>query len=207
MDNLNNLIRLTKKEVKAAGDMLARAFIDEPYEVYLTPNESKRKKRLIHSFRFMVKYLVLYGEVYATSSNLEGIAGWLPSRAALDSTWRVIRCGGIGLLFRVGIAYSRKQLALQKLFLQKETQYAPFPHYYLIPLGVDPIFQGKGFASKLMKPMLAWLDKNQLPSYLETELEKNVLMYQHFGYEIVEKGTILDTDVTYWCMLRKPKIE
>ena len=88
-------------------------------------------------------------------------------------------------------------------FDEKEKRHAPFPHYYLAPLGVDPEFQKLGYASKLMRPMLAWLDEKQIPSYLETELKKNVLMYEHFGYKIVENGTILDTDAPYWCMIRK----
>ena len=177
MDDLNGLIRLKKNLVKLAGKMLARAFINEPYEVYCTPDEIKRRKRLTHAFTFVMKYGVRYGKVYTTSSKLEGIAGWLPSRNALGSFWKAIRTGAIGFLFRVGIGYARKQLALQKFFDEKEKRHAPFPHYYLAPLGVDPEFQKQGYASKLMKPMLAWLDENQSPSYLETELEKNFLMY------------------------------
>ena len=203
LTDLNGLFQLTKKHVKPAAQMLARAFIHEPYEVYLTPDESKRIKRLTHVFTFLMKYNILYGVAYATSPNLEGVAGWLHSRNALDSYWKVIRSGAIGLLFKVGITYARQQLALQNLFTEKEKINAPFPHWYLVPLGVDPQYQGNGYASKLLRPTLAWLDTEQLPCYLETELEKNVEIYEHFGFEIVEKGTILDTDVPFWCMLRK----
>ena len=202
-DDLNNLFRLTKKQVKPAGRMLARAFINEPYEVYLTPDESKRQKRLTHIFTFVMKYVVRYGEVYATSSNIEGIAGWINSRNSLGAKWKAIRSGAIGLLFRVGIRYARKQLALQNYFEEKEKIHVPFPHWYLVPLGVDPEFQGKGFASKLLRPMLDRIDQEHLPTYLETELEQNISIYQHFGFEVVESGTILETDAPYWCMLRK----
>ncbi len=202
-EDLNDLVRLSKSQAKVAGRMLARTFINEPYEVYLTPDENKRKKRLVHLYTYVMKFAILYGEAYATSPKLEGVAGWLPP-GALGSVWKTIRSGGIGLLFRIGLSHTRKELALIDLFQEEERRHAPFLHWYLTLIGVDPEFQGQGYASKLMRPMLARLDQERVPSYLETELKETVLLYEHFGFEVVKSGTILDTDVPYWCMIRKP---
>jgi hypothetical protein len=50
--------------------------------------------------------------------------------------------------------------------------------------------------------MLARIDKEGLPSYLETQEEKNVPLYEHFGFKVLEEVNIPDLDVTNWAMLR-----
>ncbi|MFW9827259.1 MAG: hypothetical protein ACFFEY_06710 [Candidatus Thorarchaeota archaeon] len=44
-----------------------------------------------------------------------------------------------------------------------------------------------------------------MPSYLETNNEKNLSFYQRYGFEIIEHTIIPETYVPLWCMLRKPK--
>ncbi len=83
---------------------------------------------------------------------------------------------------------------------------APFRHWFLWALGVDPRFRGKGYASKLLKPMFAKIDMESLPCYVETMDEKGVSIYQHYGFEVVEKSTIPRTNLNIWAMLRsKPE--
>ena len=79
---------------------------------------------------------------------------------------------------------------------------APFKHWYLQEIGVDPQFKGKGYAGKLLRPMFARIDEEGLPCYLETEDEKNVTLYEHFGFRMVEKSAIPETKLTSWAMLR-----
>lgn len=80
---------------------------------------------------------------------------------------------------------------------------APFKHWFLQIIGVDPEFQGKGYAGKLLRPMLSRIDEEGLACYLETLDERNVLLYEHFGFRVVEKATIPKTSLTSWAMLRE----
>jgi ribosomal protein S18 acetylase RimI-like enzyme len=79
----------------------------------------------------------------------------------------------------------------------------PYRHWFLQTIGVDPKFQGKGFGSKLLRPILTRLDKENLPCYLETIDEKNVPIYENYGFKIIEKSDIPETEFTNWAMLRK----
>ena len=79
---------------------------------------------------------------------------------------------------------------------------APFKHWFLQTIGIAPQFQGKGYAGKLLRPMLSKIDEEGLPCYLETLDEQNVLLYEHFGFKVIEKSTILETKLTNWAMLR-----
>jgi predicted GNAT family N-acyltransferase len=51
--------------------------------------------------------------------------------------------------------------------------------------------------------MFARLDKEKLPCFLETQSEKNVKIYKRYGFRVVEKGAIPDTEIPHWAMLRE----
>ncbi len=74
---------------------------------------------------------------------------------------------------------------------------------FIFPIGVDPIYQGKGYASLLLRAKFVELDKQNIPCYLETNKKGNISLYQHFGFDVVEEGIIPGTTIPYWAMLRK----
>jgi len=201
--DLNNLFRLTMAQIKPAAEMIARAFQDSPGIVYYFPDEYERKKSLPYSFQYIVRRGVLYGEVYATSPNLEGVAVWLPSDNTRMTMWRAIRSSGLSMLLKVGKKNLSPLTSLGAYLSSIHKRCAPFRHWYLVGLGVDPAHQGKGHASTLLKAMFARIDKEHLPCYLETQNEKNVPIYQHYGFKVVDESTVPDTTVTNWAMLRE----
>jgi ribosomal protein S18 acetylase RimI-like enzyme len=81
---------------------------------------------------------------------------------------------------------------------------APFAHVYLQSLGVDPAFQGKVHAGRLLRHMLARLDAAGTPCYLDTLDEQNVALYEHFGFSVVETTKVPGSDAPMWAMLRNP---
>ena len=80
---------------------------------------------------------------------------------------------------------------------------APFKHWFLQAIGVAPQIQGEGYAGKLLRPMLARMDEEGIPCYLETLEEQNVPLYEHFGFEVIEKSNVPETSLTNWAMLRE----
>ncbi len=79
---------------------------------------------------------------------------------------------------------------------------APFKHWFLQAIGVDPQLQGRGYASKLLRPMLARIDEEGLPCYLDTLEGQNVRLYEHFGFKVIEESNVPNTNLTNWAMLR-----
>jgi ribosomal protein S18 acetylase RimI-like enzyme len=201
--DLNDLMRLDKSQLKPAAAMMARAFHDNPGSVYFFPDVSQRKSKLPHLFRLLVRYGLLYGEVYATSPKLEGVAVWLPSEKSYRTLWRNIRSGGLFLLFKAGRAAAAREYALGEYFESMRQRCAPAAYWYLLLLGVDPVYQGKGYASILLRAMLVRVGQERLPCYLETLTEKDVSIYRHLGFEVVEEGVVPGTGVTVRAMLRK----
>jgi len=202
--NLKDLFRLTKTQIKPAARMFARAFHDDPVFSYFIPDAFKRKNKSPFIFEFIIRYGLLYGEAYATSPNLEGVVMWLPYEKAEMTLWRIIRSGGFSLYFRVGKDVVSRMIFYTEYAYCLQARLAPFPHWYGFLMGVDPVFQGKGHASALIKPMLDRLDRKHLPCYLETHKEKNVSIYKHYGFELIHEETIPRTSINHWIMLRKP---
>ena len=58
------------------------------------------------------------------------------------------------------------------------------------------------YAGALLRPVLARMDEDGLPCYLCTQNPENVPLYQHFGFEVVEEGTVPDSDIRHWAMMR-----
>jgi ribosomal protein S18 acetylase RimI-like enzyme len=201
--DLNNLFRLTKAQIKPAAEMLTRAFQDNPGLVYYFPDESERKNKSHHLHQFMLCYGLIYGEVYATSPNLEGLAVWLPSENVNMSLWRVIRSGGLSMIYKLGSKAASQVRPFGDYVSSIHKRHAPFRHWYLLGLGVDPDYQGQGYASTLLKAMFTRIDKERLPCYLETQNPNNVPIYQHYGFKVVEESIVPNTKVTNWAMLRE----
>ena len=200
----NNLIHLDKAQIKPAAEMLARAFQDDQLYTYFFPNLIERKTKLHVFFEGSLRYGIVYGEVYTTSSNLEGVAFWLPSEKGF-TIWRMIRSGFLSLLLRSGKKVISKMMAFSDYASPIHKSHTPFRHWYLMYIGVESMFQGKGYASALIKPMLTRIDQEYLPCFLETQNEKNVHIYQNFGFKVVEVGTIPGTNINHWAMLRDKK--
>jgi ribosomal protein S18 acetylase RimI-like enzyme len=197
------LIRLEKAFIRPAVLMLTRAFQHDPFNEYAYPDAAEREAKIPYAYEFVLRYGIRYGEIYATSSRLEGIAGWLPSKYAFMPWWRMLLSGAFWPGLRMGIEAGRRMQRFDDFVEKKHRQLAPFPHWYLMVLGVDPEFQGKGYASRLLRGTLPRIDAEGLPCYLETYGERNVAIYQHFGFKTIDEFTIPGTTVSLCAMLRE----
>ena len=203
-NDLNSLFRLTKSNIKNASKVAAKAYFEADDFSTFSTNPTERKKYITKTMSMTFRYSLKFGEVYATSQNLEGIAAWLPFNHTKIPIWQYIRFGMIPVIIGVGKKVRKELLYFDKLGKEKHKQYASFPHIYLYNLAVDPDHQGKGWASVLLNPMLAKADKEKLPCYLETG-DRNVPLYKHFGFEVIERVSVAEFDDVMWIMMRYNK--
>ncbi|TFG28208.1 MAG: N-acetyltransferase [Promethearchaeota archaeon] len=204
-NRLNNLFRFNQANINLAGKVCTKAYFEDPLFCWFFPELSKRSKYLSVLFNVGFRYCQNYGEVYATSSNIEGVASWLPYNKSKISFAQMIRFGFLPLILKAGIKNLKKMNLYDKFCQKMHKEHANFSHYYLYNIAVDPEYQGKGYASKLIRPMLARFDEQNLPCYLETQIEKNVSIYQHFDFDVLEKALIPEANLNSWSMLRKIK--
>ncbi len=198
------MLKLEKKHIKPVSLMLSRAFKDDLKDVFPDPEERRVKTPYVNEFLLLRDYS--NSRAFITSPQLEGIAVWMHSdKRNKRPFWRILTSGAIWPAMKIGIKALRKMQALDKYIERKHKELAPFKHWYLAMLAVDPQHQGKRYASRLLNEMLSYIDEESLHCYLETEGEKNVSMYQHFGFEVVDEFIVPGTKDKLVAMLRKPK--
>jgi ribosomal protein S18 acetylase RimI-like enzyme len=202
-DQTNKLLRLTLKERDAGAAVLGRAFTEYELLRYYFHDETQRRA-VADTFVFIALSVCLkYGEVYATSEKLEGVAAWLPPGKAPFGSWQMMRSVPLSALFRFGRQGANRLRSYGAYVDRLHRKLVPYPHWYLQIIGVGPAYQGQGFSSRLLRPVLERIDRERMPCYLETNAEKNVAIYRRFGFEVVSEDTLPGTEVTSFAMLRK----
>lgn len=207
---IEELYLLKKKDVKKAMVTLTRAFHEDPLIQLIFPNPEERKRYSQVFWKFMIKDGIKYGEVYSSTSKIEGVAKWLPPGKEHMGIWRTIRSGGIKMGIVLTKQKDERKLSPRKIekitdnIIRIHKELMKEPHWYLACIGVDPDHQGKGYGSKLIKPMLKRIEKEGYPVFLETNFEGNVGLYEHLGFELIDETKVLDAELINWAMVRKP---
>jgi ribosomal protein S18 acetylase RimI-like enzyme len=196
---------LHKRQIKAASRVLARAFRDDQITKYAYGDNSNTEHP--YAYEFLLRLYTGYAQVYTPSERLEGVAVWQRYAKIRIPFWHTFTSGAIWPALQMGMQASKRMQALDKFIERKHAELLSAPHWYLAVLGVDPEFQGQGYASILVRSMLSRIDQESLPCFLETATEKNVPMYQHFGFKVIDEYYLPETTLKFWAMLRESKTD
>jgi len=197
------LYRLQKKDALRAGEALADAFREDPVWNAIFEGEPRREARL-GAFETPVLYCLKYGEVYAPSERLEGVAAWVPGRLAERTVWRMVLSGAMRAGMKMGAATARKmEPVFAPLSRDRQRIMGDRPFLYLLIIGVAPAHQGQGFGGQLLRALIAKSEQARQPIYLETETERNVRMYEHFGFRVANQITLPGIGLPMWEMVRE----
>ena len=200
----NELNRLRRQNLQAAAQMCAHACQEEPHIAYFFLDEARRLSESVELFRMRIRYGLRYGEVHVTSSNLEGIAVWLPSERASMTMWRQIRSGGMRLYRAVGRDAVARMTRIAEHNERLRRQHVPGCHWFLSILAVDPEHQRRGHATRLLSAMLDRLDRDRIPCYAETMQSGLLPFYERYGFVIGAESTVADTNLIVWPLVRPP---
>ncbi|MFW9844432.1 MAG: GNAT family N-acetyltransferase [Candidatus Thorarchaeota archaeon] len=199
-----NLYRLKKSDLERGTEVLVRAFHEDPLTHYFFPPCDNWDELVSKYFAFRLRFGIKYGVVYAPSPKIEGLAAWFAPGKSDMTNFRLIRVGGMTFSREMGADILSRLNMIGDYTSRMRKKHVLEPHWHLFPIAVDPAFQGKGFGSTLMKPMLDRIAGEGLPCYLETQKEQNISLYEHFGFEIIHTDVIPGIDMKHWGMLRHP---
>lgn len=201
---IKDLYRLKQKDIEKASNVAARAFRDENL-IYntLIPDENERLKLLPHMYSFLLRCGLKKGEVYSPTEEIEGFAIWLTHKNIDTNFWTTMRNGGFSVYRKLGKQVLNEILTSAEFHRNIHREIIDDPHWYLQFLAIDPQHQGKGYASSLLKAMINRSNNEGLPIYLETQNERNVSIYQHFGFKMMKKSKNPRWSNNNWGMLKK----
>ncbi len=200
------LQRLTSAKLAEAGTTLAAAFHDDPFSLFLLPDETSRPRWLRLLNTAALRWALAERHAYTTA--VEGVPGVIalvpPGRYPLPA-WRTLR-------FLLSVAWRpppfgpplRSLIRGMQTLRMVERLHLRQPHWYVHVLGVHPGQQGTGLGRALLDPALALADRDRLPVYRETSSPRNLTFYGHFGFDVVQEVAAPGGGPPLWTMLRPP---
>ena len=188
--------------------VLARAFRDNPLDLaVIGGSQAQRLRRVTWGMRSSVEAarraptsVLLGAHPPGQIGTPVGILLAMPSAALplpAPPLLRQLRLT-LGQGFRTVGRWGQVHLALGARDLSE-------PHWYLSLLGVDPPRHGLGVGRLLLRAWLDRVDRDDLPSHLETDRERNIGFYARAGFEVRAEIEVLGMPV--WCMRRPSRSE
>ncbi|HZM56996.1 MAG TPA: GNAT family N-acetyltransferase [Acidimicrobiales bacterium] len=188
-------------DVPALADMLVRSFADDPVANFMFAGDRRRRLGLRSFFTAQLRrQYVPAGHVY-TTEGLGGVALWGPPDRVRHPLMELAYL----LPAAPFVVSSRVHRALQLLF-EVDGLHPEEPHWYLATLGTEPAQQGKGIGSALLASMLATVDEEGVPAYLESSKERNLPLYARFGFEVIDELRSKVAIPPIWRMWREPRV-
>ena len=192
-----------KEDLDKLAEVSADAYKDYPLHNWFTkgkydPVASKLLMQI--SLRTMTEDAI----IYADSEEMNGFAVWLPFGFTGNKTMPFLANGGLKLIFHSGLGLIGRLLTYETYAMNLKKEFTDHYDWYLYNLSIKKDAQGKGIASKLLRPMLQFCDDERMVAYLETNKESNVSLYKHYGFELKKEELIPKTPVTHYAMTREP---
>jgi GNAT superfamily N-acetyltransferase len=185
--------RATEEDVPDLAQTLAAAFFHDPAFAWVYPAAARRSEILPRWFEIVIGGILPYQEIMTTDAIVAG-AIWIPPGAEVDErVWTA--------LGEVSEEYAPRLAQFVELL---EERYPDDPHHYLFAIGTRQEWQGQGFGSALMRPVLEVCDRDAIPAYLEATSEHNKRLYLRNGFEVVGEIPLPDGP-SLWPMWREPK--
>ena len=192
-----------KDRINELASVAADAYRDYPLHNWFLGgkyDENLSKKIMEITLMSMNKDAV----IYADSEELNGFAVWLPLGFRGTEVLPFLKSGGLKFILRSGLSVIGRLITYENYAMNLKKEFTGNVDWYLYNLSVKKSAQGKGIAGKLLRPMLRFCDEENIVTYLETNKESNVSLYEHFGFELSKKEPIPKSPVMHYAMVRQP---
>ena len=197
------LYLVQKKDLERLAEVSADAYQDYPLHNWFTKGKYDAKAASL-LMEVSLKSMTEDAVIYADSEEMNGFAAWLPFGFTGNKTLPFLANGGLRLFLHSGFGLVGRLLTYENYAMNLKKTFTDHYDWYLFNLSVRKDAQGKGLASKLMRPMLQFCDDERMVAYLETNKEANVGLYRHYGFELMKEEQIPKSTVMHYAMVRKP---
>lgn len=181
---------MEKSDLHESANVLSIAMLDNPLHVAVLQGKGENERKEIEKM-FCSLFNALPGIVFLAKEN-QKILGVM----------RMKSCQGTKARGTSNDAVDEKDIDWRKSVWHAEwDRHDPLEqHWHLGPIGVLPGHQGSGIGTMLMERFCREVDACCATAYLETDLDKNVLFYERFGFNVMFESAIFEVKNRY--MLR-----
>ena len=193
----------SKKDLDRLCAVAADAYRDYPLHNWLTKGKYDAKASEL-LMKVSLKTMTEDAVIYADSEQINGFAAWIPFGFSGNKPLPFLFSGGFNLICHSGLGIMKRLITYDDYAMGLKKRFTDNYDWYLFNLSVKKDAQGKGIASKLMRPMLQFCDDEQMVAFLETNKEVNVGLYKHYGFNLMSSELIPTSNVMHYAMVRKP---
>jgi ribosomal protein S18 acetylase RimI-like enzyme len=198
MDGLE-IRRMSHSELDAACNLIGLAFADNPNTLVIARGDRARAQRMMRVAVRVAKLGRRYSHVLVAeeADRIVGVlnaAEWpncqLSTSEKLKTAPAMIRAMGS---------------ALPRAFKMMSTWAKHDPrqrHWHLGPIGVHPDLQGRGVGKAILGTFLKMVDEQGSSAYLETDVDRNVALYEQFGFKVIAQAEMMGVNNRF--MWREP---
>ena len=188
--------RISTDKAERAIQVLTESFQSNPSALWVIKQDDQVKARLRALIEYAVKTaLENDGLFLSDDESAAAICFKEPAKVTLASYVNQLR------LIRKAISISRVPHVLKREgYLKKHRPEGPFLNFWF--LGVDPSFKERKAVYEIKEGIFELAHKEELPILLETSVERNMRIYERYGFKVYHTWQQSDT-YTLWFMIRE----
>ena len=192
--------KATINEVLSVVDAVAWSFYEDPVFRWIAPNDARRLSELKRGFALFARRIWFPQAETYTTDRLIGGAFWMP-----PGTWQLNIFRQLLMLPMMAVIGHGDLPRLLRTLSAVEAEHPHERHYYLPVIGISPQWQGRGFGSALLRPILNRCDREHLPAYLEASSPRNRTLYERHGFCVTNEVQVASDSPPMWPMWRDPR--
>lgn len=175
-------------DLDAACEVIGRAFADNPNTLAVLRGDRARAQRVMRIAVRVAKLGRPYSHVLIAEVD-NRVVGALNAAPWPNCQLRAIeKLKAAPAMIRVLRSALPRQLKLSARWEKHDPRQR---HWHIGPIGVDVDSQGQGVGRALISSFLAMADEQRSPAYLETDVDRNVALYETFGFTVTGQENII----------------
>ena len=195
--------RMNSADMVAVCDVIGIAFADNPSTLANVHGDRAKARRVMQDAVRVAKFGRTWS--YALVAVQEGMVV-----GALNAAeWPHCQLGMAEKIKTAPAMVRIMKTALPRAFTmmnKREARDPHEPHWHIGPIGVRPELQGHGVGKALLETFLTAVDEQGSPAFLETDVDRNVVLYESFGFSVTSREDIVGVDTCFMWRDTRPRL-
>jgi ribosomal protein S18 acetylase RimI-like enzyme len=200
-DNIE-IRRMTAADMDSVCEVIGLAFADNPSTLANVRRDRAKARRVMQEAVRVAKF----GRTW--SHALVAVQEGTVVGALNAAKWPHCQLGMAEKIKTAPAMVRIMKTALPRAFTmmnKREARDPHEPHWHIGPIGVRPDLQGNGVGKALLKTFLTTVDEQGSPAFLETDVDRNVVLYESFGFTVTSREDIVGVNTRFMWRDKAPQ--
>jgi ribosomal protein S18 acetylase RimI-like enzyme len=195
--------RMNTADMVEVCDVIGLAFVDNPSTLANVKGDQTKARRVMQDAVRVAKF----GRTWSYA--LVAVQGGIVVGALNAAKWPNCQLGMAEKIKTAPAMVRIMRTALPRAFTmmnKREARDPHEPHWHIGPIGVRPELQGHGVGKALLETFLTTVDEEGSAAFLETDVDRNVELYESFGFSVTSREDIVGVDTRFMWRDTRPRL-